>query len=54
MEERQTFLEGVNLDASTVRALMSVADCSHDGKLCLEEFSDMIHAYLDNPRFEVD
>ena len=26
----------------------------HDGKLCLEEFSDMIHAYLDNPRFEVD
>ena len=34
------------LDASTARTLMSVADCSHDGKLCIEEFSDMIHAYL--------
>ena len=54
MDELQAFLEDVNLDASTARTLMSVADCSHDGKLCIEEFSDMIHAYLDNPRFEVD
>lgn len=54
MDELQAFLEDVNLDAPTVRTLMSVADCSHDGKLCIEEFSDMIHAYLDNPRFEVD